>query len=98
MHREINELNPIVDARLSDGSVVNAVYKNIALNGPILTIRKFPDTVMTMDDLISNGTVEEETASFLEEAGGRIQLFHLRRDFLGQDNSPQCPVTEHPSR
>ena len=67
VHREINELNPIVDARLSDGSRVNAVYKNIALNGPILTIRKFPDTVMTMDDLISNGTVEEETASFLEK-------------------------------
>lgn len=67
VHREINELNPIVDARLSDGSRVNAVYKNIALNGPILTIRKFPDTVMTMDDLISNGTIEEETASFLEK-------------------------------
>lgn len=67
VHREINELNPIVDARLSDGSRVNAVYKNIALNGPILTIRKFPDTVMTMDDLISNGTVEEETASFLDK-------------------------------
>ena len=67
VHREINELNPIVDARLSDGSRVNAVYKNIALNGPILTIRKFPDTVMTMDDLISNGTVKEETASFLEK-------------------------------
>ena len=67
VHREINELTPIVDARLSDGSRVNAVYKNIALNGPILTIRKFPDTVMTMDDLISNGTVEEETASFLEK-------------------------------
>lgn len=67
VHREINELNPIVDARLSDGSRVNAVYKNIALNGPILTIRKFPDTVMTMEDLISNGTVEEDTASFLEK-------------------------------
>ena len=67
VHREINELNPIVDARLSDGSRVNAVYKNIALNGPILTIRKFPDTVMTMEDLIRNGTVEEDTASFLEK-------------------------------
>lgn len=66
VHREINELNPIVDARLSDGSRVNAVYKNIALNGPILTIRKFPDTVMTMEDLISNGTVEEDIASFLK--------------------------------
>jgi pilus assembly protein CpaF len=65
VHREINELNPIVDARLLDGSRVNAVYKNIALNGPILTIRKFPDKVMDMDDLISNGTVESDIAGML---------------------------------
>lgn len=65
VHREINELNPIVDARLSDGSRVNAVYKNIALNGPILTIRKFPDRVMRMEDLIRNGTIEEAAAEFL---------------------------------
>lgn len=66
VHREINELNPIVDARLSDGSRVNAVYKNIALNGPILTIRKFPEKVMSMEDLIQNGTIEAETAEFLK--------------------------------
>jgi len=65
VHREINELNPIVDARLSDGSRVNAVYKNIALNGPILTIRKFPERVMTMDDLIKNGTVDSDIADML---------------------------------
>ncbi|MDO4869666.1 MAG: ATPase, T2SS/T4P/T4SS family [Bacillota bacterium] len=65
VHREINELNPIVDARLSDGSRVNAVYGNIALNGPILTIRKFPEHVMTMEDLIRGGTVTEEAARLL---------------------------------
>ena len=65
VHREINELNPIVDARLSDGSRVNAVYGNIALNGPILTIRKFPEQVMTMGDFIRNGTVTPECARFL---------------------------------
>ena len=65
VHREINELNPIVDARLSDGSRVNAVYGNIALNGPILTIRKFPETVMTMKDFIRNGTVSSEAADLL---------------------------------
>lgn len=65
VRREINELNPIVDARLSDGSRVNAVYKNIALNGPILTIRKFPDKVMTMEELIENGTLTSEAAEFL---------------------------------
>lgn len=65
VHREINELNPIVDARLSDGSRVNAVYKNIALNGPILTIRKFPKTVMTMDELIKKETLDADMAEFL---------------------------------
>jgi len=65
VHREINELNPIVDARLSDGSRVNAIYKNIALNGPILTIRKFPEKVMTMERLIELGTLTDEEADFL---------------------------------
>lgn len=66
VHREINELNPIVDARLSDGSRVNAVYKNIALNGPILTIRKFPEKVMDISNLISNETISPSGAAFLE--------------------------------
>lgn len=66
VHREINELNPIVDARLSDGSRVNAVYKNIALNGPILTIRKFPDKVMNMGDLLSSRSITSEAAEFLK--------------------------------
>ena len=65
VHREINELNPIVDARLEDGSRVNAVYKNIALNGPILTIRKFPKNAITMDSLIASGSITEEAAGFL---------------------------------
>ncbi len=66
VHREINELNPIVDARLSDGSRVNAVYKNIALNGPILTIRKFPEKIMDMREMIKKGTVTEEAAEFMD--------------------------------
>ena len=65
VHREINELNPIVDARLPDGSRVNGVYKNVAVNGPILTIRKFSDSYITMKDLTSNGTMSEAEAVFL---------------------------------
>lgn len=65
VQREINELNPIVDARLPDGSRVNGVYKNIALNGPILTIRKFPETGFTMEDLIRLGTLTTECADYL---------------------------------
>lgn len=67
VHREINELNPIVDARLPDGSRINAVYKNIALNGPILTIRKFPEKAITMEDLIQFGTITTEAAEFLQK-------------------------------
>lgn len=65
VHREINELNPIVDARLEGGARVNAVYGNIALNGPILTIRKFPDRPLTMSDLIKNGTLSLDAARAL---------------------------------
>lgn len=67
VHREINELNPIVDARLDDGSRVNAVYKNIALNGPILTIRRFPENRITMSDLLEYGTITEEASELLKK-------------------------------
>ncbi len=66
VHREINELNPIVDARLEDGSRINAIYKNIAINGPILTIRKFPQNQISMDDLIKNDSISSEAAEFLK--------------------------------
>jgi pilus assembly protein CpaF len=67
VHREINELNPIVDARLDDGSRVNAVYKNVALNGPILTIRRFPESRITMEDLLKYETITAEAAEFLKK-------------------------------
>ncbi|MDR1797230.1 MAG: CpaF family protein [Clostridiales Family XIII bacterium] len=65
VHREVNELSPVLDARLLDGSRINAVYKNIALGGPALTIRRFPETRITMDRLIAYGSVTEEVAAFL---------------------------------
>jgi pilus assembly protein CpaF len=66
VHKDINELNPIVDARLADGSRINAIYKNIALNGPILTVRKFPKQAITMKNLIKWGTITKEAADYLE--------------------------------
>lgn len=66
VHREVNELSPILDARLQDGSRVNAVYKNIALGGPVLTIRRFPEAAITMEDLIEYGSVTNEAAEFLK--------------------------------
>ena len=65
VHREINEMHPILDARLEDGSRVNAVYKNIAAGGPILTIRKFAKERIHMEDMIAGGTITEECAAFL---------------------------------
>ena len=65
VHREINEMHPILDARLSDGSRVNAVYKNIAAGGPILTIRKFAKERIRMEDMINGGTISQECADFL---------------------------------
>lgn len=67
VHREINEMHPILDARLDDGSRVNAVYKNIAVGGPILTIRKFARERIRMKDMIAGGTITEECAAFLCE-------------------------------
>ncbi len=62
----VNEASPIVDARLADGSRVNVVLKPIALNGPILTIRKFPEEPMSMERLIGQGALTGEAAAFLE--------------------------------
>lgn len=66
VHREINEANPIVDARLPSGYRVNGVLKTVALNGPILTIRKFRDKEIEMEDLIAFGSISEECAEDLK--------------------------------
>ena len=66
-NRIINEASPIVDARLSDGSRVNIVLPPVALEGPIVTIRKFPDNPITIKKLIQIGSVTEEVAKFLEK-------------------------------
>lgn len=65
-NRVINESMPIVDARLENGARVNAVISPVALNGPILTIRRFPDAPITMDRLIALGSLTCECARFLK--------------------------------
>lgn len=66
-NRIINEASPIVDARLSDGSRVNIVLPPVALEGPVVTIRKFPECPITIKKLIDMGSVSEEVAAFLEK-------------------------------
>lgn len=64
--RRIDESSPMVDARLPDGSRINAVIPPISLVGPCLTIRKFSRDPLTVDDLIRFGTMTQETAHFLK--------------------------------
>ena len=66
VNRTVNEANPIVDARLLNGSRVNVVLPPIALDGPTVTIRKFPEDPMTVQKLIAYGSITPEVAELLE--------------------------------
>lgn len=64
-NRTVNEASPVVDARLSGGERVSVVLPPVALNGPIVTIRRFPEEPIHMKDLISWGSLSPEIADFL---------------------------------
>ena len=66
-NRYVNEMSPIVDARLGDGSRVNVVLKPVAVNGPVMTIRKFPPEAITMDRLIYLESLTKEAAAFIKK-------------------------------
>lgn len=75
-NRTVNESSPIVDVRLPDGSRVNIVLKPAAIDGPVMTVRKFPDSPMTMQQLITLGAMTEEAAQMLEKlVGARYNIF-----------------------
>jgi len=63
--RRVDESSPMVDARLTDGSRVNAIIRPLALNGPTITIRKFSKKPLTVEDLIRFGSMSAEIAEFL---------------------------------
>ncbi len=98
-NRVINEASPIVDARLADGSRVNMILPPIAINGPIITIRKFPRDVMTIDKLIEYGSLNDETAAFLRQivlagynifvsggtGSGKTTFLNALSDFIPKD-------------
>lgn len=66
VNRVVNESSPIVDARLKDGSRVNVVLPPVALKGPAMTIRKFPESPMTMNDLVRRNALSPEAAELLQ--------------------------------
>lgn len=73
--RRVDESSPMVDARLPDGSRVNIIIPPLALKGPTITIRKFSVDPLTLDDLISFGTLSQDMATFLKACvRGRINI------------------------
>jgi len=73
--RRVDQSYPLVDARLPDGSRINATVPPISVDGPTLTIRKFPDEPLTADDLLKFGTWSPEISYFLEKCvEGRINM------------------------
>ncbi|MBQ7916200.1 MAG: CpaF family protein, partial [Firmicutes bacterium] len=76
VNRRVNEFNPIADARLADGYRVNVILPPVALNGPILTIRKFRRQPITVEEMVEWGTLTAESADFIRKlVEGKYNLF-----------------------
>ena len=97
--RTIDSSNPMVDARLKDGSRINAIIPPLSLKGPVLTIRKFRDDLISIEDLLRNGTMTRNMAVFLEECvksklnilvcggtgSGKTTILNILSSFIGDD-------------
>lgn len=97
--RRIDESSPMVDARLQDGSRVNAIIRPLALNGPTITIRKFRKNPLTIHDLVRYGSISREMADFLEACvkarlnvvvaggtgSGKTTLLNVLSSFIPED-------------
>ncbi|HEY5532750.1 MAG TPA: CpaF family protein, partial [Candidatus Anoxymicrobiaceae bacterium] len=68
LNLRLDDTSPMVDARLPDGSRLNAVIPPLCLNGPAVTIRRFRKRPFTVEELVDSGTMTEDTARFLEQA------------------------------
>lgn len=98
--RRIDESSPMVDARLADGSRVNAIIPPLALNGPTITIRKFAKKTLFMSDLVKFGSISVEMALFLKRAvelkrnivisggtgSGKTTLLNILSNFIGAED------------
>nr|WP_072524370.1 CpaF family protein [Clostridium sp. Marseille-P3244] len=97
--RYVNEASPVVDARLPDGSRVNVVLKPVAVNGPVLTIRKFPSEAITMGHLVSIESLTDEAAEMIKKlvrsrynifisggtGAGKTTFLNAMSDFIPKD-------------
>ena len=96
--KTIDVTNPMVDSRLPDGSRVNAIIPPLSLNGPVITIRKFRENLNNINDLLSNGTLTNEMALFLEACvkakmniivcggtgSGKTTILNVLSNFIGE--------------
>ena len=96
--KTIDQSNPMVDARLEDGSRLNAIIPPLSLNGPVLTIRKFKKEIDEIEDLIGNGTLTPYMARFLDASvkaklnilvcggtgSGKTTLLNVLSNFIGK--------------
>ena len=95
--RRIDESNPMVDARLADGSRVNAIIPPLALDGPSVSIRRFATDKLDHNDLIRFGSMTPELVLTLQAAVARApQRADLGRHRLGQDDAAQRALELHP--
>ena len=97
--RTIDSSRPMVDARLKDGSRINAIIPPLSLNGPVLTIRKFKKDLNSIEDLLRNGTLTRDMAIFLEACvksklnilvcggtgSGKTTVLNILSGFIGDD-------------
>ena len=95
-NRMINEASPLTDARLGDGSRVHVAVFPVALEGPVITIRKFPKRAITLDNLLERESLNEEVAEFLRKVvqakynlfvsgatgSGKTTLLNVLSDFI----------------
>lgn len=95
-NRMINEASPLTDARLGDGSRVHVAVSPVALDGIVITIRKFPKKAITLEDLLNKGSLNKEIAEFLKKAvvakynifvcgstgSGKTTLLNVLSDFI----------------
>lgn len=98
-NKRVNEASPIVDTRLENGSRVNVVLAPVAINGPVVTIRRFPNNPISMNDLIHLGSITKECASLLQKlviagynifisggtGSGKTTFLNVLSDFIPKD-------------
>lgn len=93
VNRVVNEASPIVDVRLLDGSRVNVVLPPVALDGPVMTIRRFPENPFDMDKLLELGSITKRGSRVFADTGrGEIQHFHQWWHRIRQNHLSQCIV------